>query len=173
MRSLTRVMTASLLALAVLAPVACTRRPDLPSSEPPSAEMVTVPISEPDTAALVDTASAPAAPPSTPRPQPEPAPADDDRSSELEERAGAVALDAARKSGGERLGALAVGRTRIARDGAGTWWASVLITCSKPGIDPLPVFLKRDGARWEVFDIGTGVEPALDERFPAEVRQKL
>jgi hypothetical protein len=84
-----------------------------------------------------------------------------------------AAVAAAKAQGGSAVGSLTVDSSRLAQDGKGTWWASVVVKPSKAGMESLPVFLHRVGTAWKVVDLGTGIEPSSDSRFPAEVRDKL
>ncbi len=65
-----------------------------------------------------------------------------------------------------------------ARDDEGRWWARVT---AEPTSDPslsleaeqIFVYSDVDGAFWLALDMGTGIEPATDERFPEEVRDLI
>jgi hypothetical protein len=65
-----------------------------------------------------------------------------------------------------------------ARDQEGRWWARV---SASPESDPsmsleaeqIYVYRDADSSLWLAFDMGTGIEPATDERFPEEVRDQL
>lgn len=66
--------------------------------------------------------------------------------------------------------------TTAARDNEGRWWARV---SAEPSSDmsleteQIYVYNEADGAFWFAYDMGTGIEPATDERFPEEVRDQL
>lgn len=91
----------------------------------------------------------------------------------LKASAEAAALKIAKANGGAAVGNLKAAGTRLAKDNGGTWWASVVVSSDKTGIDSLSVYLKRGGNAWTSVDLGTGIDPATDPRFPAEVRSKL
>ena len=94
-------------------------------------------------------------------------------SAEVRKSAAAAALAAAKKTSSPDIGNLSVDSVEIARDSSGTWWAEVVVRSSRQDVDSLPVYLKRTGSSWAIVDMGTGVEPGSDDRFPSEVRDKL
>jgi hypothetical protein len=96
-----------------------------------------------------------------------------DQTGALKTSAQAAALAIAKKNADASIGKLTAGTTRIAQDSKGTWWASVLVKPSNTSVDALSVYLKRTGTTWKYFDLGTGIDPSTDTRFPAEVRDKL
>jgi len=63
-----------------------------------------------------------------------------------------------------------------ARDNEGRWWARVSAAPTSDTsleTEQIYVFNEADGAFWFALDMGTGIEPATDERFPEEVRNRL
>lgn len=160
-------MLAPIVCLLVVAAAGCSR----PPVSPPAA--ATTPPSQ------VSTTPAPAeAKPASTTPQaaeatvvPPAAPADP--SAEVRKSAAAAALAAVKKTSSPDIGNLSVDSVEIARDSSGTWWAEVVVRSSRQDVDSLPVYLKRTGSSWAIVDMGTGVEPGSDDRFPSEVRDKL
>lgn len=62
------------------------------------------------------------------------------------------------------------------RDDEGRWWARVSAApTSDSSLETEQIFVynEADGAFWFALDMGTGIEPATDERFPEDVRDQL
>ncbi len=93
----------------------------------------------------------------------------------LEELARTHAVAEAASQGGFSRSVLSAGTPKIARTAAHEWWASCVVAHTGASVDPLAVYMRwrPDGAGWETFDCGTGIEPADDPRFPTDVADKL
>lgn len=96
-----------------------------------------------------------------------------DDESVVRQSAEAAALRYARANGGASVGTLSVSQVRLAKDRQGDWWATVVVKPSNAGVEALPVYLERLSGTWKLIDLGTGIEPQTDTRFPSEVRGKL
>jgi hypothetical protein len=60
---------------------------------------------------------------------------------------------------------------KVARDGGGRWWVSVWAVPTDPSrFEGAIVYLYKDGARWHLFDLGTGIDSS---ELPKSVRRKL
>jgi len=60
---------------------------------------------------------------------------------------------------------------KAARDARGRWWVSATaVPAERAHLEPVTVFLYRDGARWVFVDLGTGIDV---NELPAEVRGAL
>lgn len=63
-----------------------------------------------------------------------------------------------------------------AQDSEGGWWVRVsAVPKNDTSLDPVQIFVKRPAGNelWVGHDLGTGIDPATDESFPEEVRDRL
>jgi hypothetical protein len=168
---MSRIAVALAAALAVVAVVGCTPRAQTAPQPPqtPAPAVVETPAAEAPSAE--PTPAEPSAP-ATVAPKPKPKPKEPTEA-ELRAAAGAVALEAAKDNSDEAaVGKLSVASVRIARDNKGKWWGIAVVRPSKTNVDAANVLLERTSSGWKAFDLGTGIGPQ-DERFPAEVRERL
>jgi len=63
-----------------------------------------------------------------------------------------------------------------AQDSEGGWWVRVsAVPRNDASLDPVQIYVKRLAGNelWVGHDLGTGIDPATDESFPEEVRDRL
>lgn len=84
-----------------------------------------------------------------------------------------AAVAAAVKASSPDVGRLSATDVKLAQANDGTWWASVVVTSSREGFDPLPVYLHWTPHGFVVVDLGTGIDPATGDRIPPEVGDEL
>lgn len=93
----------------------------------------------------------------------------------LEELARTHALAEAATLGGFARDDLTTTSLRLARTTSHEWWASCVVENTGASMDAITIYMRwrQEGAGWETFDCGTGIEPAQDPRFPSDVAGQL
>ena len=63
----------------------------------------------------------------------------------------------------------------LVQDNEGGWWARVTASPHMEGYETEQIFvmLSAGTTLWQPFDMGTGIEPEIDDRFPEEIRGEL
>ncbi len=63
----------------------------------------------------------------------------------------------------------------LVQDNEGGWWARVTASPHMEGYETEQIFvmLSPGMTLWQPFDMGTGIEPEIDDRFPEEIRGEL
>ncbi|MDZ4655910.1 MAG: hypothetical protein U1F44_08555 [Coriobacteriia bacterium] len=93
----------------------------------------------------------------------------------LEDLARTHAVATAASVGSFPRSVLETGTLRLTRTAAHEWWASCVVAHKTALVDAITVYMRwrPDGAGWETFDCGTGIEPEDDPRFPSDVAGQL
>ena len=60
----------------------------------------------------------------------------------------------------------------LVEDDEGAWWARVSAQPNDPGLETEQIYVNLPAGMeiWRPIDHGTGIDPATDDRFPAEIR---
>jgi hypothetical protein len=63
----------------------------------------------------------------------------------------------------------------MVEDSEGNMWARVVATPEDPSMETEQIYVKLEPGNdvWFVIDMGTGIDPATDDRFPEDVRAEL
>jgi hypothetical protein len=63
----------------------------------------------------------------------------------------------------------------MVEDSEGNMWARVVATPDDPSMETEQIYVKLEPGNevWFVIDMGTGIDPATDDRFPEDVRAEL
>ena len=63
----------------------------------------------------------------------------------------------------------------MVEDSEGNWWARVTATPNDPSMETEQIYTKLEPGNdvWFAIDMGTGIDPATDDRFPEDVRAEL
>jgi hypothetical protein len=63
----------------------------------------------------------------------------------------------------------------MVEDSEGNWWARVTATPDDPSMETEQIYVKLEPGNevWFTIDMGTGIDPATDDRFPEDVQDEL
>ena len=63
----------------------------------------------------------------------------------------------------------------MVEDGEGNWWARVTVTPTDSSMETEQIYTKLEPGNevWFAIDMGTGIDPATDDRFPEDIRAEL
>ncbi len=63
----------------------------------------------------------------------------------------------------------------MVEDSEGNWWARVTVTPTDTSMETEQIYTKLEPGNevWFAIDMGTGIDPATDDRFPEDIRAEL